>query len=391
MIRFIKLITILVLLHFLLLGCGESKTIVQQTEDELALRQLLDVPDHMAIPDFPDYNPPTQEKITLGRHLFYDNKLSANQTQSCSSCHVQSLAFADGKKAPEGSTGTVLARNSQGLANAVYHSTLTWANNGLLHLEEQLVIPIRADNPIELGVTDAVVDEVLARFDNDEHYVDLFKAAFPESDTGATMNKIIFAIASFCRSMISGSSAYDRFINGDKSALTEQQIKGFALFNGERFECFHCHSGINFSTSYRDFNSENTSIKFPFFNNGLYNVGGLGDYPAIDQGLSDISLKPGDRGKFRPQSLRNVALTAPYMHDGSIETLREVVEHYVAGGRNIESGPYAGDGRANPNKSGLIRAFDASDEEIDAVVAFLESLTDFEFINNPKFSNPFEE
>ena len=123
---------------------------------------------------------------------------------------------------------------------------------------------------------------------------------------------------------------------------------------------------------------------------GLYNVDGEGSYPAYDQGLYEVRVDPDVRGFFRPPSLRNVALTAPYTHDGSIATLREMVEHYAAGGRVIEEGDYAGDGRVSPLKSGLVRGFDATDEEIDAVVAFLESFTDKSFVENPAHSDPFE-
>ncbi|WP_339725044.1 MbnH family di-heme enzyme [uncultured Paraglaciecola sp.] len=376
----------------ILMGCNQSSsTTVEESTQQQSLRDLLELPAHMAVPSIPDFNPLTAEKIQLGRFLFYDPKLSANQTQSCSSCHEQILAFSDAVERPFGSTGHQLVRNSQGLANVVYHSTFTWSNNGFLELEEQLNVPIRSDNPIELGVTDSNIEEVLARFDADASYVDMFAAAFPESESGASINKIIFALASFVRSMISAGSAYDQYLLGDTSALTEQQKLGFSLFNGEKFECFHCHTGSNFSVSYRDSNTTEDTIQYPFFNNGLYNVDGEGSYPAADQGLYELTLDLADRGLFRPQSLRNIELTAPYMHDGSIATLREVIEHYARGGRLIESGENAGDGNLSPLKSGLIKTFVATDDEIDAVIAFLESLTDYEFINNPKFSDPFKE
>jgi cytochrome c peroxidase len=299
------------------------------------------------------------------------------------------LAFADGRRTPTGSTGQVLVRNSPGLGNAFYHSTLTWANNGLVELETQLHVPIRGDNPVELGMSDGALDEVLARFDVDPAYRRMFAEAFPESESGATINKIVFALATFCRTLVTADSPYDRYIAGGKSALTEQQRRGLSLFDGERFECFHCHSGTNLSVSYYDANTTSGNIKHPFFNNGLYNVGGDGSYPPYDQGLYDVTLDPEDRGLFRPMSLRNVALTAPYMHDGSIETLADVIKHYAAGGRVIDSGPYAGDGRKSPLKSGLVRGFQVTPEEIDDMVAFLDSLTDSSFIANPAFSSPF--
>ncbi|MEM7676805.1 MAG: di-heme enzyme, partial [Myxococcota bacterium] len=154
------------------------------------------------------------------------------------------------------------------------------------------------------------------------------------------------------------------------------------------FECFHCHGGFNLSTSFRAHDTDAGAIRFPFFNNGLYNVDGEGSYPARDQGLYDLTLDPDDRGLFRPQGLRNVAMTPPYMHDGSIETLREVVVHYTRGGRLIESGPDAGDGRISPLKSGLVRPFAATEAEIDAVVAFLEALTDETFLHADHLSDP---
>ncbi|MBK8253557.1 MAG: di-heme enzyme [Polyangiaceae bacterium] len=373
----------------LLGGCDTPETTGLSPADEAATRAVLGIPEFLEVPAIPEYNPPTKEKIELGRHLFYDKRLSGNQTQSCESCHFQNKAFADGEKTPTGSSGDVLVRNSPGLANAFYHSTLTWANNGLLQLEDQLPVPIRGDNPVELGVSDGLHDEVLARFDADPDYQRMFAEAFPESGSGATINKIVFALATFCRTLVSADSPYDRYVQGDKTALTDQQRRGLALFNGERFECFHCHSGTNLTVSYHDANTTAGTIKYPFFNNGLYNIDGEGSYPPYDQGLYDLTLDPDDRGLFRPQSLRNVALTAPYMHDGSIETLRDVVKHYAAGGRVIESGPYAGDGRKSPLKSGLVRGFMATEEEIDDVVAFLESLTDEAFVSNPAFANPF--
>lgn len=357
-------------------------------DDEARYRAVLGIPAYLEVPAIPSFNPPTAEKLALGRALFYDRRISGNETQSCSSCHLQALGFSDGKKTPTGSTGQLHHRNSQGLANAVYNSTLTWAHNGLQSLEDQLQVPIRSDNPVELGVSDANVDVVLARFDQDPTSAAAFAAAFPESPSGATVDKIVFALATFCRSLVSANSPYDRFARGETTALTPQQHRGLTLFNGERLECFHCHSGVNHTLSYRDFATTEGTVRYPFFNNGLYNVDGEGSYPAQDQGLFDVTLDPGDRGRFRPQGLRNVAVTAPYMHDGSIATLEEVVRHYAAGGRVIASGPFAGDGRLSPLKSGLVRGFAITDEEVADVVAFLESFTDAEFLTNPAFADP---
>ncbi|MFN0060908.1 MAG: MbnH family di-heme enzyme [Myxococcaceae bacterium] len=359
-----------------------------EADPEAQFRRALALPPSLEVPAFPTENPPTVEKRELGRRLFYDVRLSGNQTQSCASCHQQERAFTDGRNTSVGSTGHVLSRNSQGLINAAYNASFTWANNALLTLEDQLEVPIRNDRPVELGVSDANVEEVLARFDGDPTYNRAFVEAFPESSSGATIAKVVLSLATFCRSLASANSPYDRYLAGDASALTESQKRGLALFNGERLECFHCHSGTNLSISYRDLNTTESTVTYPFFNNGLYNVGNDGSYPPHDQGLYELTSNMNDRGRFRPQSLRNVALTAPYMHDGSIPTLADVVRHYAAGGRNIASGPLAGDGRNNPLKSGLVRGFGITDEELVDVVAFLESLTDMTVLENPAFADP---
>lgn len=373
-------------------GCEETSSEPEPVDPDVELRALLRIPSHMQSPYVPPENPVTAEKIELGRHLFYDVRLSANETQSCGGCHLQSLGFADGKKSPTGSTGDVLVRNSQGLANVAYNATYTWANDGLLTLESQIPIPIRNDDPTELGVSDGVVDDVLSRFEGDPDYQELFAAAYPEvTDGSVSMNMIVFALATFCRSMISGGSPYDRYLAGDTAALSESARRGLALFNGERLECFHCHRGVNLTVSYRDANTLLGSLTLPFFNNGLYDVDGEGSYPPSDQGLFDLTFDPDHRGLFRPPNLRNIALTAPYMHDGSIPTLEGVLEHYAAGGTLTEEGPNAGDGRTSPLKSGLVRGFQLSDEERAEVLAFLESLTDQSFVGDPAFSSPFDQ
>lgn len=372
-----------------LVGCGENSQPELMVVVKPSVRDLLKLPPHFIEPYIPDYNPLSAEKIKLGRYLFYDKRLSGNKTQSCASCHIQKLGFADGLSLPTGAAGDVLKRNSQGLANVAYNLTYTWGNNVLLTLEDQILVPLTSDNPIELGILDGNREEILARFDNNPTYAAMFAAAFSESTSGATVSKIAFALASFVRTMISHDSPYDRYYKGDLNALSESAIRGLKLFNGEQFECHHCHKGINFTVSYRDDSTDLSNIALPFFNNGLYNIDGQGSYPLGNQGIFELTANPDQRGFFRPQSLRNIALTAPYMHDGSITTLRGVVEHYVAGGRLLTDGPNAGDGRQSPIKSGLVRPFAATQQEIDDVVAFLDSLTDERFIHNPDYSDPF--
>jgi cytochrome c peroxidase len=199
---------------------------------------------------------------------------------------------------------------------------------------------------------------------------------------------MVQALTSFVRTLVSGNSPYDRFYyQGRESALSAEAQRGEALFFSERFECYHCHSGINFSTSFRTAKSQFVEGD-TFHNTGLYNIGGTGDYPPGNQGLFEATHKPTDIGRFRVPTLRNIELTAPYMHDGSIATLEEVLEHYAAGGRTIASGPYAGVGKDSQHKNPLVRGFTATTEDKAALLAFLRSLTDLEFTRDPRFQDP---
>jgi len=190
-------------------------------------------------------------------------------------------------------------------------------------------------------------------------------------------------------------SPIDRWQQGDRTALSESAQRGLALFFGgtneagvdDAFECFHCHGGFLFSQSSDDA-GQVFDQKF-FMNNGLYSLDADGSYPAGNQGLYEMTGDPKDKGRFKPPSLRNIAVTAPYMHDGSIETLEEVLEHYARGGRLIESGPNAGDGKDNPNKSAFLNGFVMSEQEKQDIIAFLHALTDEDLLTNPAYSDPF--
>lgn len=344
-----------------------------------------DLPGRFPQPQVPEDNPMTEDKVELGRHLFYDPRLSGNGTQACASCHEQALAFADGKVTPTGSTGEAIPRNSPGLGNVGYYSTLTWPNPLFEHLEQQLLVPIFGELPVELGAT-GNEELILERLRQDPVYQGLFAAAFPDEQDAYSFGNIVKALASFVRSMITGRSPYDAYVYDGEDALSESALAGMALFFSERLECHHCHGGFNFSKAVKYEGSR--FIEKAFANIGLYNLDADGSYPPGSDGLFEFTGMPGDKGKFRAPSLRNVALTGPYMHDGSIATLEEVIRHYEAGGRNIEDGPNAGDGRANPNKSGFITGFELTDQERADVLAFLESLTDPSFLEDPRFADP---
>ncbi len=364
-------------------GCGGNSVSVSDSSQGTWSWAL---PPNFPTPRVPADNLMNEAKVELGRFLFYDRRLSGNGTQACASCHHQDKAFTDGRALAIGSTGEMHPRSAQGLANVAYNTTLTWANPSLLSLEAQAQVPLFGERPVEMGVNDSNVTEVLARIQNDPAYPARFAAAFPGTAAPISWGNITRAIAAFQRTLISGNSRYDQFLQG-KATLTPSEQRGLTLFNSEKAECFHCHGGFNFNDQV--VHASTQVIDTPFHNTGLYNIGGTGAFPLGNQGLFEFTDKPADRGKFRAQSLRNVGVTAPYMHDGSITTLEEVLDFYAAGGRNITSGPHAGDGRLNPNKSEQISRIDLTAQEKADLVAFLKTLTDHDFLTNPKFANPF--
>jgi cytochrome c peroxidase len=328
-------------------------------------------------------------KVELGRFLFYDTRLSGNLSQSCASCHRQELAFTDGRALAEGSTGEIHPRNSMMLANVGYAASLTWANNVLEKLEEQALVPMFGEEPVELGLA-GMEDVLLRRLRDDDRYPEMFAEAFPQEGDPITLGNVTKAIGAFQRQLTSFGSRYDRWTyERDREALSLSEQRGMALFFGEKLECFHCHGGFNLSQSTD--HSQNTFDQKSFMNNGLYNLDEDGSYPPGNQGLYDLTFKPEDKGRFKPPSLRNIAVTAPYMHDGSLATLEDVIDHYARGGRLIEEGPNAGDGRDNPNKSAFIGGFELTEQEREDILAFLRALTDDEFLNNPAYSDPFAE
>ena len=345
-----------------------------------------ELPPGMPTPRLPPGAILTPELAELGRHLFYDPRLSGNGTQACSSCHLQARAFTDGLVAPIGSTGEVLRRNSMSLTNVAYNPNQTWASSVLVHLEQQALVPMFGDNPIELGITGSE-EVVLGRLRADASYQGLFAAAFPDEAEPVRFDAIVAAITAFERRLISARSALDRFRQGDATALSESARRGEALFFSETLECHHCHGSFNFTIAVDHAGLAEPSIAF--FNTGLYDVGGTGDYPASDQGLYELTQVPADRGRFRPPTLRNIALTAPYMHDGSMATLDEVIRFYERGGRLIESGPNAGDGKLNRYKNAFVNGFTLTDQERADLRSFLEALTDHEFVTDPTLADPF--
>lgn len=338
-------------------------------------------------PMVPADNPMSIAKAELGRYLFYDTALSANQQQSCASCHQQQFAFAEPLKVSLGSTGQPHRRNASALVNVAYNNTLTWAHDGLQHIETQLLLPLFGDSPIELGAG-GHEPQILARLKR-EPYPELFGAAFgsPTPD----FRRVVDALASFSRSLLSFNSRFDRYAyQQDDAALSSEELLGLNLFFSEKLECHHCHGGFNFTQATS--HERQPLDRRPFHNTGLYftkrpDLADMG-YPQYDTGLSEVTLNPSDDGRFRAPTLRNVAYTAPYMHDGSLATLAEVIDFYAAGGLVSTVNGQASDGRQHPAKSSFVRGFELTPEEKQALLAFLHSLSDDSFITNPAYSNP---
>lgn len=330
-------------------------------------------------PQVPENNPMSAEKVALGKQLFFDKNLSFNQQQSCESCHLQALAFSENLKVSVGTTGEIHRRNAPALVNIAYNKTLTWAHAGITELERQILLPMFGESPVELGITGHEA-EVLARF-NTPAYQKLFERAF--EDQALSFELIVKALASYVRSLISLNSPFDRYAyHGDDNAISASAIRGMNLFFSERLECHHCHGGFNFTQSTG--HEQQLIDRRPFHNTGLYNVNNSNSYPKGDIGLAEISTLPKDHGRFRAPTLRNIQYSAPYMHDGSVATLSEVIDIYAAGGRNVEHGQYQGDGRVNVLKSKFIKGFVLTPEEKNDLLEFLHTLTDEEFLTTDK-------
>lgn len=345
------------------------------------------IPAWMPKPIVPADNPMNFQKVELGRHLFYEQRLSITGEFSCATCHLQKLAFTDGKTVAVGATGEKHPRNSMSLANIAYNPVLTWANPLMTKLENQALVPIFGEHPVEMGMVGRE-KQILAMLRDDAKYRQMFTDAFKNEKNPINLSNLTKALAAFQRSLISVNSPYDKYrFGGDTNAISPAAKRGEKLFNSEDLECFHCHGGINFTDSVM--HEKLAFQEIAFHNTGLYNIDGKGSYPANNTGVYEITSKPTDMGHFKAPTLRNIALTAPYMHDGSIATLEEVIDHYQAGGRTIKTGEFAGIGSTNPFKSEFISGFKLSKSEKQDLLAFLRSLTDEEFIKNPAFSNPY--
>lgn len=344
------------------------------------------LPTEFPEPRVPASNPMSAAKVELGRWLFYDTRLSADGRTSCASCHQQDRAFTDGRVRAALSDGAMGRRNTPSLVNVAYAASLTWAHPGLTRLEQQAIGPLFGRLPGERGIASGRERAILQRLRNDPWYRRQFRLAYPRYRSPVKWSTVIGSLATFQRTIISARSRYDDYVQG-RAAFTESEQRGADLFGGPRAGCYACHGSFIFGGPARYVGAKH--MRPTFQNLGLYNVDGLGAYPARDQGLFAVTGNPRDMGRFRPPALRNVELTAPYMHDGSVATLEEVVRIYSEGGRAVMEGPLAGDGRVSPRKDRRMAPLNLTAQEQADLVAFLKTLTDRAVTTDPRFASPF--
>ena len=326
---------------------------------------VIDLPAHFRVPaaarfdNTPTDNPITDAGATLGRVLFYDTRLSANNTVSCASCHVQSHGFADPNGVSKGFAGGHTDRHAMNLVNLRFHprARFFWDERGP-NLEDMVLLPI--ENSLEMGQKVDRLPEALA---SDQHYPKLFQEAF--GDSAITRQRIGRAIAQFLRSMVSYQSGYDRGREAVRSIADDfpnyslQENRGKALFMRN---CSICHL---------------EGQEAHFVVNTPVNTGLDADTRNTDGGVGDITLNPADLGQFKSPSLRNVEVTGPYMHDGRFATLDAVIDHYSSGGKD------------HPNKDIRVQPMHFTESEKAALIAFLKTLTDTTFLTDLRFSDPF--
>lgn len=307
--------------------------------------QLMEVPKGFDDIVFPEDNAFSQARWELGKRLFYDPIMSLDSAISCASCHNSELAFSDDVSFSSGVGDRLGTRNSPSLANVTYHPYFT-REGGVPTLEMQILVPIQEHNELNFNIV------LLAeRLKADSSYIQMSKDAYDREPDAFVITR---SLACFERSLISGYSRYDHYEHYDDiDALTQSEINGLELFFSDKTDCSKCHSDFIFTNH-------------AFENNGLYE-----EYD--DEGRFRLTGKEEDLARFKVPSLRNVELTGPYMHDGSIGTLTAVVEHYNSGGMN------------HPHKSSLVRPLNLTEKEKEELLAFLKTLTDDSFVKNPLF------
>lgn len=356
---------VLILGAALFSGCGKDVT------DPGATPYTLVIPDGLPPMDQPTDNPLTVEGIELGRRLFYDKILSGNQTQACASCHKQEYAFADTTRYSTGIDGIKGNRNSMAIINVGWNRDLFW-NGRNKTLETQALQPVK--NPIEMHLhwTDAVT-----RLQADATYPGLFKKAFGTETVDSLL--AAKAISQFMRTIVAGNSRFHKYLRNE-AQLNQSELNGYLLFRNElKGDCQHCHElGSKLLTD-----NHFVDIAQRFHNNGLDSI-----YPSY-LGLAEVTQDPNDNGKFKTPTLINIALTAPYMHDGRFSTLQQVIEHYDHGVKVTPTLDYFMTKNYPDLQVGDRRDLGLTVQEKADLLAFLLALTDSTIVTNPAFSSPF--
>ena len=306
----------------------------------------MEVPQGFPEIEHPEGNEYSYERWELGKRLFYDPIMSKDGLVSCASCHDPKLAFSDREDVSKGSGGLLGTRNSPSLANVAYHPYYT-REGGIPTLEMQILVPIQEHNEFNNNIV--LIADTLSKIPS---YVEMAKAAYDQEPNAFVITR---ALAQFERSLVSGQSSYDLEYNYNiEGSMSTSALRGKALFESDRTSCSTCHGGFNFTN-------------YAFENNGLYEI-------YDDNGRERLTQDPDDRALFKVPSLRNVEVTGPYMHDGSISSLSEVIDHYDKGGSG------------HMHQSELMRPLQLTKEEKTDLVEFLYALTDQKFITNKTFS-----
>lgn len=323
----------------------------------------LQVPSWLSQPLIPADNTMTVEGVELGRRLFYDPILSMNGQMSCGTCHRQSKAFTDGEATSPGVRGLRGTRSAMALVNLAFNANGFFWDGRVATLEEQALVPV--EDHLEMNEDWGNVEKKLQKH---SEYPVLFRQAFGiGKKSELTKDLVVKALAQFERTLISTNSRFDRILQLNDGFLEDDEERGRRLFFFEPGDvmhpgCSHCH----FNPFYTDNN---------YHNNGLDSVANLNAFQDLGRGV--VTKNRFDNGKFRVPTLRNIELTAPYMHDGRFKTLEEVLENYSKGGHNAE------------NENANIAPFPLTEQNKRDLIAFLKTLTDTSFVNNPAFSNPF--
>ncbi len=366
-----KILSLFIILTLIIASCGDDKNIDIIDDNDLTniahspKSFELKIPANFPKMDIPADNPMTVEGIDLGRRLFYDPILSRDSTLSCSGCHLSKAGFTDNFATSKGVDGINGTRSSMSLENIGFVNKGLFWDGRVITLEEQALLPI--EDPVEMH---NIWEKAVVKLQKHKDYPTLFRKAFNISTkTEISKTHVVKAIAQFERTLISGNSKFDKIYKREEY-FTDDELTGFELFfnasGAPDAQCGHCHASPFMNSN-------------DYFNNGLDSSKTLRDFK--DLGRGSFTGKLFDNGKFRAPTLRNIELTAPYMHDGRFKTLEEVVEHYASGGHYADNiDPFI------PQ----IKDIKLSAKQKRQIILFMKTLTDTSFTNNPAFQNPFK-